>query len=92
MKKTNKSEELQSRREFFKKAAKGALPILAAVALAGTPNIIRAAENTPMGCQHYCSGGCYHGCYSTCQGHCDKTCDGCKGTCKNFCTHSNYGH
>lgn len=29
MKKNGKNEELQSRREFFKRAAKGALPILA---------------------------------------------------------------
>lgn len=28
MKKNGKNEELQSRREFFKRAAKGALPIL----------------------------------------------------------------
>ncbi len=29
-----KNEKLQSRREFFKKAAKGALPILGAIVLA----------------------------------------------------------
>lgn len=34
MVKNEKNEELQSRREFFKKAAKGALPILGAVVLA----------------------------------------------------------
>lgn len=33
MKKNGKNEELQSRREFFKRAAKGALPILAGAAL-----------------------------------------------------------
>lgn len=33
MNKNGKNEELQSRREFFKRAAKGALPILAGAAL-----------------------------------------------------------
>ena len=33
MKKNGKNEELQSRREFFKRAAKGALPILAGEAM-----------------------------------------------------------
>ena len=37
MKKNERNEELQSRREFFKKAAKGALPILGAMVLANAP-------------------------------------------------------
>lgn len=37
MKKNGKNEELQSRREFFKRAAKGALPILAGAALLSSP-------------------------------------------------------
>ena len=41
MKKNEKNEELQSRREFFKKAAKGALPILGAIALAGAPGVVK---------------------------------------------------
>lgn len=36
MEKNKNNEELQSRREFFKKAAKSALPILGAVVLAST--------------------------------------------------------
>ncbi len=87
-----KNEELQSRREFFKKAAKGALPIIAAVALAGIPNVIKAAD-TPMGCRS-CSGGCSGGCTGTCYGTCQHTCKGscnntcydrCLGTCKSSC-------
>ena len=50
MKKNEKNEELQSRREFFKKAAKGALPILGAIVLANAPAVINAAEKAPMGC------------------------------------------
>ena len=49
MKKNEKNEELQSRREFFKKAAKSALLILGAILLSGAPQIINAAEKSPMG-------------------------------------------
>lgn len=84
MEKTNKNEELQSRREFFKKAAKGALPILAAVALAGAPNIISAAEKSPMGCPYSCSGGCDASC-TGCKGSCRDACTSCHGTCSGYC-------
>lgn len=88
-----KNEELQSRREFFKKAAKGALPILAVVALSSAPNILRAVEESPMGCKtSACAGYCLYSCNQTCQHGCLRTCEGCKGTCKTFCTNSNYGH
>ena len=51
MVKNEKNEELQSRREFFKKAAKGALPILGAVVLASAPGLANAAESAvEMGC------------------------------------------
>lgn len=85
MEKTNKNEELQSRREFFKKAAKGALPILAAVALASAPNIINAARNeSPCACAGGCVGGCSYTCGGTCKGACMNYCQGtCKNTCKN---------
>lgn len=38
-----KKDELQNRREFFKKAAKGALPILGAIVLANMPGVLNAA-------------------------------------------------
>lgn len=51
MEKNKQNEELQSRREFFKKAAKSALPILGAVVLASAPGIANAAESAAeMGC------------------------------------------
>lgn len=84
MKKNLKNEELQSRREFFKKAAKGALPILGAIVLAGAPSIMSAAESgcNCTSCTASCSGGCT-GCSGGCQGTCTTTCSyGCKGTCK----------
>ena len=48
------NEELQSRREFFKKAAKAALPVVGAVVMASLPNVMQAAT----------------GCHSTCMGYC----------------------
>ena len=85
-----KNEELQSRREFFKKAAKGVLPILGAIVLVTSPAIVKAAE-TPMGCHGMscvgtCYGGCTGGCSKSCMGSCDGSCrGGCQGGCQNSC-------
>lgn len=54
MKKNGKNEELQPRREFFKKAAKGAPPILAGIVLVGIPSTLNAAQSQ-MGCRYGCS-------------------------------------
>ena len=63
MDKKKRNEEIQSRREFFKNAAKGALPILGAVLLANAPVIARAADSeAPMGCTGTCTGACYGSC------------------------------
>ena len=74
MDKKERNEEIQSSREFFKNAAKGALPILGAVLLANAPVIARAADSeAPMGCTGSCYSGCTNGCTSckyTCQGGC----------------------
>ena len=102
MKKHNKKMEgLQSRREFFKKAAKSALPILGAIVLAGSPVLAKAVGKVPMGCNYGCSGGCdgscTWGCKNTCRGACEGSCrggcsgcslscrGGCEGTCRNSC-------
>lgn len=90
MKKNEKNEELQSRREFFKKAAKGALPILGAIVLANAPAAINAAEKAPMGCTGTCYGACYggcKGCSTTCTGTCSNGCRGCSTTCTGGCSH-----
>lgn len=77
MKQKKSNEELQSRREFFKKAAKAALPVVGAVVLASMPSDIFATNST--GCNG-CSGGCTS-CTGTCMGSCSSTCSGsCKGT------------
>ena len=42
-----KNKEVQSRRDFFKKVAKGALPILGAVVLSSVP-VLTKAESEPQ--------------------------------------------
>lgn len=85
MEKKNKKEEIQSRREFFKKAAKGTLPILGAVMLSALP-LNRA--DAQWGCSS-CSGGCEgcnDSCYGSCRGGCGSGCAyGCTGTCHAVC-------
>lgn len=85
------NEELQTRRQFFKKAAKGALPILAAIALASAPAIVNAAEKSPMGCTGTCTNtchgaclGCSTNCYGTCKGGCQGCSTSCQGSCKYY--------
>lgn len=86
MKEKARNEEIQSRREFFKKAAKNMLPILGAVLLANVPDIVKASE-TPKGCYGSCYGTCWGTCLS-CTGSCTScygTCTSCYGTCVGTC-------
>lgn len=85
--KSNKNEELKSRRDFFKKAAKSALPILGAVVLASSPLISKAAEATDCGfsCYGGC-GGCSGTCNNKCNAHCKDSCyDSCRTSCSRIC-------
>lgn len=96
MKNKNHDEELQSRREFFKKAAKGALPILGTIILSNLPNISNAEEvelGCDFGCTYGCKGSCGRvcsfGCTNSCAGSCDGGCKGyCSGSCKGSCSYS----
>ena len=95
MEENKRNEELQSRRDFFKKAAKGVLPILGAVVLASAPGIVKAVEKAPMGCDYGCSLACRDGCQGTCQGRCVRSClggcdEGCQGQCRYSCSGSCY--
>lgn len=97
MKEKEQNEELQSRREFFKEAAKKALPIIGAIALASSPIIAKAANTEPMGCNGSCSGLCSGSCSSSCQGGCKGTCTvecngACVSSCKGACTNSCKGY
>ena len=88
MDKKERNEEIQSRREFFKNAAKAALPILGVALLASNPIVAKAAE-TPNGCARYGCGICTNSCKGECKGGCRYTCSGgckfyaCKGVAKN---------
>jgi len=95
MKEKKQNEELQSRREFFKKSAKKALPILGAIMLAGMPNVAEATGSygSKSGCTQCsgtctvkCGGSCYGGCTGTCTVTCGNSCvHYCTGTCKVTC-------
>lgn len=80
--KENKNEELQSRREFFKQAAKGALPILGAIALANMPLLAKAAPADRCYAGYACTGGCSGNCKGACKFGCSSCSGSCKGTCK----------
>lgn len=85
-----KDEELQSRRDFFKNAAKGTLPILGAIILASVPALTKA-ESVPMGCSddgcsHSCATSCARACRGKCNAVCQDSCyNNCSGSCKNSC-------
>lgn len=89
MHKNKKNEELQTRREFFKRAAKGALPILG-ISLFG-PTILTSCEKddpdddggggSSNGCGKSCSGGCSGSCSGSCDTSCSGNCDSCTGSC-----------
>ena len=82
-----KKDELQNRREFFKKAAKGVLPILSAIVLTNVPSLLKASENEPMGC----SNGCWYSCYDTCKNTCIGSCSSCNGRCASDCQNTCLG-
>jgi len=89
MEKNKKDEELQSRRDFLKKTAKGALPILG-ISLFG-PSILTSCQkdeekrssssSSSNGCGNSCSGSCQSGCSGSCDSSCSGNCDGCTGGC-----------
>lgn len=88
MRKKQLNEELQSRREFFKNAAKGILPIIGGVILSSAPLIVKASE-TPMGCGGLCQSTCTLTCASNCRGGCETSCrGGCQGRCYGSCYRS----
>ena len=92
----NKNEEFQSRRDFFKKAGKGILPVLGIMMLSNIPGIVTAAEKTPRGCDTNCQNGCAQDCFTGCEGkcadHCAHSCsENCVGSCRGRCINSCQG-
>ena len=83
--KTKKQEELQSRRDFFKKTVKGVLPIIGAIVLANSP-LLAKADKIEMGCTGTCYGTCKGSCEGcTCTGDCKNACTSCRYTCSGGC-------
>lgn len=79
------NEELKTRRDFFKKAAQTALPILGAIVLASNPVIAKTAELPTTSCTGTCHGTCDGTCKTGCQyDSCKHTC---KVTCSQYCKH-----
>ena len=79
--------ETQNRREFFKEAARKALPILGAVALMSNPVIAKTIQLESTSCERGCSANCADSCYRDCTNSCRGTCkDGCKGGCRDTCS------
>lgn len=82
----NPNEELQSRREFFKKAAKAALPVVGAVVLSSIPvEKALASTSCETNCDYVCS-RCGAGCSNSCVGGCTGSC---KNSCMQYCTRMN---
>lgn len=83
------SKKIQTRREFFKKAAKRALPILGAIIVSGIPSVTLANEKVPTGCRNdcrtVCEVTCSRGCDRACEDNCSGTCEGCQGNCYGDC-------
>lgn len=85
------SNNIQTRREFFKNAAKAALPVLGAVVLSNLPIKAEAlTSGCKYGCQNECVNQCYGSCYNGCYG-CKGTCESCKGSCQGGCNGSCVG-
>lgn len=90
--------KIQSRREFFKSAAKKALPILGAIVLMSVPTL-NAQPMQDAGCEcqgacgskcngscyYECNNRCYNTCKDTCSNGCKETCSCCSGSCKGYC-------
>lgn len=81
----NMDKELLTRREFFKKAAKSALPFLVAIALTDIPFVAKAVESA-ADCRSGCIGKCSNGCTAKCKVGCMIVCsEYCKNKCKEYC-------
>lgn len=78
--------ETQSRRQFFKEAAKKALPILGTVALKDNSMIAQTIQKVSTDCNH---SSCSNTCKTTCETMCGKSCIGyCRSGCDDYCAGS----
>ena len=74
--------ETQTRRQFFKEAAKKALPIMGVIVLSATPfrlNAIQSSDCASNSCTNGCKGNCTKWCNGTCHTSCSDNCKGSSG-------------
>lgn len=90
--KTNEENEKDfSRREFFKRVMKVALPAIASIALLSLPLPVEAKVCRGGTCLGTCDSTCKESCHGMCRGTCKAACqdncsDYCKGGCKFSCS------
>lgn len=76
------SKEIQTRREFFKNAARKSLPIMGVILLSATPFRINASTSSDCAsnsCTNSCKGNCTKWCNGTCLTSCSDNCKGSSG-------------
>ena len=82
----NNSENVVSRRSFFRKAAERSLPILGMIVMSHIPIDAHPLNMDVTGCNTGCKGGCKTLCEEGCSHNCSGSCKtGCKEHCKNTC-------
>ena len=88
MGKNKNNEEIQSRREFFKNAARKTLPILGVITMTNLPIFANAVNIESTSCEKECTASCgalCTGCWTGCTG-CKADCQhDCKNTCRGGC-------
>lgn len=83
-----KKSELQTRRDFFKKATLRILPLFGVVAAFISPYKLKAASQYGCGwsCLYSCMGQCINTCYMSCVSQCAIMCgNSCRGGCNDMC-------
>ena len=81
--------ETQTRRQFFKEAARKTLPIFGAMALINNPVIARTLHVVSNDCNNSsCTNSCIDVCRNSCNTMCHKGCKGCNGSCEGSCLDS----
>lgn len=84
----NQNEELQSRREFFKKAARAAIPVLGAIYLSPILSGCESSEPGGGGTSTGCKASCHVACRATSMyipWSCNLNCKGACYSCKSLC-------
>ena len=89
MKDNKKNNELQSRREFFRRVSTKTLPILGAVVLGPAISLTTLTSCGCDGCKEECMDNCEGGCVTSCQGIAKSdSCSNCASSCSGSSTNA----